>query len=579
MANRLANVGSSTTHGVVRTMLNYHTEGINQHRFNVVDFGADLTGVANSATAIQDTVNAAATLGGEVYLPPGRYRVDATILVPSRVRIVGAGRWATKLYASASFTAAPMFETSDGGLVNMFGQAYGIGFEAFTIEDRASLDTSLTPTGRSERHDGIYFHEVDWSYVKDVFMRDLDGYGLLLADETRECLFLNMEIYNCGNIAGSLASMRITASSGDGDATNTHHFYSCRFIYPHWKAIRIDATHAEGARLLYFTNCQVEGGGNGTGGSLGTPFPYDLVDLQRVRDVYFIGCNFSQPGTDKWCINITGDASVPVIVVGIDGCSFNGANIGGGIRVDRVYNVVVEDTIFSASAAGEADFYVEANAGTIWMGLGSFYSANPVAGTAGHFRGKTGATAWDWGDISVSGGNADGTVLSKAAYQAWNNTTAFQTMLSFDIPANYLGTDTIIELEVWGTIKNNTGTDRTLNTRVRLEGTVILEDVTGNITTHANPRAFHFKCHIMGNGAVTNQLVAASLSVSGTQGMTTGIGGTFSEQALMGESSGVNLSAVNGAVILTVDVQMAMSAAASANLELARVIGVARLVG
>lgn len=547
---------------------------------NVQGHGADPTGTNNCASAFEDAITAVvASGGGTVYVPPGRYRLSSTILVPSRVRIVGAGRWATKLFASSTFTASPMFETSDAGEVNMFGQAYGIGFEEFTIEDRASADTNLTPTGRSERHDGIYFHEVDWSYVRNVFIRDLDGYGLFLGDETRECFFENMELYNCGASGSSLASLRITASSGDGDATNTCYFIGCRFIYPHWKAVRIDATHAEGPRLIYFTNCQIEGGGNGSGGTLGTPFNYDLVDLERCRDVYFQGCNFSQPGENKWCINITGDSGTPTLVVGVDGCSFNGASLGGGIRMDDVLNVVVENTIFAADTAEEADFYIESNAGTLWMGLGSFFSSNPFAGSySGHIRGKSGAAAWDWGDMTVTGGGADGTVLVKHAYQAWNTSAAAQTLLTFEIPANYLGTDTIIELEVWGTIKNNTGSDRTVTTRIRLDGTVVLSDVSGNIATSATPRAFHFKAHIMGNGAVTDQLVAASLSISGTQGMDTGIGGTFSEQALMGESVGVNLSSINGAVPLTVDVQMSMSFS-SANFEIARVIAVAKLVG
>jgi parallel beta-helix repeat protein len=66
-------------------------------RFNVMDFGAVGDGVANDRAAIQAAINAASArpTGGEVYLPPGTYRLRAHtgLLAPkSRVVMRGAGR-------------------------------------------------------------------------------------------------------------------------------------------------------------------------------------------------------------------------------------------------------------------------------------------------------------------------------------------------------------------------------------------------------------------------------------------------------------------------------------------------------
>jgi polygalacturonase len=57
---------------------------------NVLDFGADPSGVTNSTAAIQDAVNAAALADKSVYAPAGRYLID-TVTLPDKCCIVGDG--------------------------------------------------------------------------------------------------------------------------------------------------------------------------------------------------------------------------------------------------------------------------------------------------------------------------------------------------------------------------------------------------------------------------------------------------------------------------------------------------------
>jgi hypothetical protein len=75
---------------------------------NVKDFGADATGVSDSATAIQNAINAAmasgsvsARQGGMVFFPPGSYLVNGQLTAyagsNTSVSLVGSGRGVSKL--------------------------------------------------------------------------------------------------------------------------------------------------------------------------------------------------------------------------------------------------------------------------------------------------------------------------------------------------------------------------------------------------------------------------------------------------------------------------------------------------
>jgi hypothetical protein len=71
----------------------------------VADFGADPTGQADSAAAIQAAMASAGALGaggGAVYLPPGTYSIASASLVPvTGVRLFGDTRGGTRLKAAA----------------------------------------------------------------------------------------------------------------------------------------------------------------------------------------------------------------------------------------------------------------------------------------------------------------------------------------------------------------------------------------------------------------------------------------------------------------------------------------------
>ena len=90
---------------------------------NVLDFGADPTGVGNSTSAIQAAVNYAyANNSGEVYFPAGTYSITTislTYTAARTVNIVGAGQKST-IFQKFDNSTTPFFDWSAG----TFGEAY-----------------------------------------------------------------------------------------------------------------------------------------------------------------------------------------------------------------------------------------------------------------------------------------------------------------------------------------------------------------------------------------------------------------------------------------------------------------------
>jgi hypothetical protein len=60
---------------------------------NVLAYGADKTGVADSSTAFRSAISAAglSSRAPAIYIPSGIYRIDTTVTIPSQIRIAGDG--------------------------------------------------------------------------------------------------------------------------------------------------------------------------------------------------------------------------------------------------------------------------------------------------------------------------------------------------------------------------------------------------------------------------------------------------------------------------------------------------------
>lgn len=79
---------------------------------NVVDYGADPTGAADSATAIQGAIDAALSTGGRVHIPDGRYKLSRGLVLDQndgghdsggrRVQLLGEGSGSSQIEFTGS---------------------------------------------------------------------------------------------------------------------------------------------------------------------------------------------------------------------------------------------------------------------------------------------------------------------------------------------------------------------------------------------------------------------------------------------------------------------------------------------
>lgn len=84
-------------------------------RFDVTDFGATGDDDSDDAPAIQAAVDAARAAGrSTVYLPPGHYRLGATLRNLAEIRLLGAGREQTRITAVHGVRVMLLWEGGDG---------------------------------------------------------------------------------------------------------------------------------------------------------------------------------------------------------------------------------------------------------------------------------------------------------------------------------------------------------------------------------------------------------------------------------------------------------------------------------
>ena len=86
---------------------------INGAPANVLDFGADPTGVADSTTNIQAALNSGAKV---ISIPNGTYKLTGSIYIPDGATLKGAGKAATTLTCASNFTPIVMQNVNDAVL-------------------------------------------------------------------------------------------------------------------------------------------------------------------------------------------------------------------------------------------------------------------------------------------------------------------------------------------------------------------------------------------------------------------------------------------------------------------------------
>ncbi len=130
---------------------------------NVLDYGADRKGRADSAPAIEAAIAAAQASGRTVYIPEGTFRVDRHIVVDD-VTIEGAGHWYTKIKGSEVALAEPAADGSVHTGVGFYGKdasaggSHDVHLSGFAIEGdvRERIDTDQVNAIGGAFHDSTF---------------------------------------------------------------------------------------------------------------------------------------------------------------------------------------------------------------------------------------------------------------------------------------------------------------------------------------------------------------------------------------------------------------------------------------
>lgn len=119
---------------------------INGIPVNVLDYGADPTGVADSTQELQDAVTAAVAAGNSVYMPAGTYLVTDTITCPAKTMIIGEHRSMSAIQNGTKINFQPtslksLFSTGPTGSFK----------DGYAFENLWIVGNSTTSTGDSFR--------------------------------------------------------------------------------------------------------------------------------------------------------------------------------------------------------------------------------------------------------------------------------------------------------------------------------------------------------------------------------------------------------------------------------------------
>jgi hypothetical protein len=119
---------------------------INGIPLNILDYGADPTGVAESTQALQNAVTAAVAAGNSVYMPAGTYLIKDTINCPAKTMIIGEHRSMSAIQNGTKINFQPtslksLFSTGPTGSFK----------DGYAFENLWIVGNSTTSTGDSFR--------------------------------------------------------------------------------------------------------------------------------------------------------------------------------------------------------------------------------------------------------------------------------------------------------------------------------------------------------------------------------------------------------------------------------------------
>lgn len=170
-----------------------HSRMIDQAVVNVVDLGADSTGVTDSAAIIQSAVDSS----NLVYIPEGTYLVTESIILKDNTHIYGDGIDATIIQeggSAADFTTA-IFINENNNSTTGNDNIWVEGISFYGKNSTPIADGSVTGTNKGIG--GVYLGYCINSKITDCFFKDGWSGFVVSGDQTGYSIQTNNKIENC----------------------------------------------------------------------------------------------------------------------------------------------------------------------------------------------------------------------------------------------------------------------------------------------------------------------------------------------------------------------------------------------
>ncbi len=261
--------------------------------FNVKDYGAVGNGSTNDTTAIAAAITAATSTGGEVYFPPGTYQVASTLTIPSKVRLVGAGKNVSIIRKSASIANAMLDFTGTNNSTRC--QRGGMADIQINGAGSNGAGTFTGPLVRCKWADHLNFDRV-W------FNDNIDQ--ALNLENCWDSYWNDCEFEWCSGTDGLKPSVLIRSNSDD--SSNILVFNNCR-----WEAFRDGALWMSTAAMV----------------SAYTP----VAGSNPVYGIYLQNCKMETSQLRGLMIDMSNDVGA----VHVDGMYMSGRGLASGISTGR----------------------------------------------------------------------------------------------------------------------------------------------------------------------------------------------------------------------------------------------------
>lgn len=243
---------------------------------NVLDYGADPTGTADSTAAIQAAHNASYN----VHYPNGTYKVTNSITLRTGTFISGSGAGQTIISLS-------------NDLANATSAIYELIVTDFVVEQGGITVKDIFLNGNSNTAHGFYLQNVRYPVFENVWILNFDG-SAIVYDYCEEGYADFLNINGCGRTSGNA---NVTANTLYGQITfdktasalgnnNFLRFNDC--VIANGNCSGEILTKGGTPSRIYFNNIQSELSG-------GAAFNRDWLAAGSLGGIYFIsGCDVDQ---------------------------------------------------------------------------------------------------------------------------------------------------------------------------------------------------------------------------------------------------------------------------------------------